>query len=93
LYCRFPIRKKEPVILIQLLALSHFIPASNEPSGCEADIWLMPQGSNTPLLAAGYLTRFVFPGYWTWNFQDKPVISGSLQIACGIARASSPSSF
>ncbi len=32
------------------------IPASNEPSGCEADIWRMPQGSHTPLLAAGVLT-------------------------------------
>ena len=33
-----------------------FIPASNEPSGraCTAS-WRMPRGSNTPLLAAGYL--------------------------------------
>ena len=33
-----------------------FIPASNEPSSHACmDIWRLPRGSNTPLLAAGYL--------------------------------------
>ncbi len=31
-----------------------FIPAGNEPSGCEADIWQMPRGSDTPLQATGH---------------------------------------
>ena len=34
------------------------IPASNEPSGHACmSIWRLPQGSNTPMLASGYLTE------------------------------------
>ena len=34
-----------------------FIPASNEPSGhTRMSIWRLPRGSNTPMLASGYLT-------------------------------------
>ena len=37
-----------------------FIPASNEPSSHACmDIWRLPRGSNTPLLAAGYLILHV----------------------------------
>ena len=37
-----------------------FIPASNEPSiHASMDIWRLPRGSNTPLLAAGYLIQLM----------------------------------
>ena len=45
------------------LFMAYFIPASNEPSGhvCMS-IWRLPRGSNTPQLAAGYLT--FLPVFW-----------------------------
>ena len=52
----FQLALKEQRVLITLNG-KDFIPASNEPSGHACmSIWRLPQGSNTPQLATGYLT-------------------------------------
>ncbi len=57
------------VEFLETVAGRLLIPAGNEPSGCEADIWQMPRGSHTP--DADFELQYELPEHAVYVSADK----------------------